>query len=448
MNPNVFCLTDENGSLLNPSIQATVLAKYSRSPDSAQKILETVSQESADEFQKKWVTGYGHNSVAELASVPVCFEGVSILAAKYIETWQRGGYSEKSNRYQVFSHDSFIVPPECPETMRRFVKKLYRTYNELMPQMLTHCASLMGKDPEDPEALKSKTVKARAFDNLRYLLPAGTGTNVAAVLNMRDARDMISSLKAHPNTEFKNIGEKMETTLEKVCGILLRHTEPNPFLITPKSLGSISEKFDIMDPSWYVDFYKLNPSFNASYETSKFESTVADLYRMGWQTFCRLMDQRDEHSEVPDVFKTIRFDFDVMMDYGSYRDLQRHRRCEQFAEPLTSDYGYLTPDDIIGTDMEEKYKLAMESINAFDDEEIKYDQNYLQYLVPLGYLHRSVFIMDLKELYYITELRTKPQGHVSYRRVAYEMYDLANKKLPNLMKWCRAIKPNTIEEHN
>lgn len=429
-------------------MQATILAKYSRSPYSVQEILESVSQESADAFQKKWVVEYGHNSVAELATVPICFEGISILASKFIETWQRGGYSEKSNRYQKFSHDSFIVPPNCPETMRRFVKKLYRTYNELLPQMLERCALLMEKDPKDPKTLQSKSVKARAFDNIRYLLPAGTGTNVAAVLNMRDARDMVSSLKAHQNAEFQSIGEKMQLALEGICGSLLRHTEPNPFLILPKSLGSPSEKFDMMNPSWYVDFYKPDPKFNGAYETAKFESTVTDMYRMGWPTFCKLMNQRDEHSEVPDVFKTIRLDFDVMMDYGSYRDLQRHRRCEQFAELLTSDYGYLVPDDIIGTDMEEKYKLAMESISVFNDEDIAYDQHYLQYLVPLGYLHRSVFIMDLKELYYIAELRTKPQGHISYRRIAYEMFKLASEKFPNLMQWCQVTKPGQIGEHN
>ena len=136
-----------------------------------------------------------------------------------------------------------------------------------------------------------------------------------------------------------------------------------------------------------------------------------------------------------------------MMDYGAFRDLQRHRRCEQFVEPLCIDYGFVVPDDIIGTDLEGEYREAMSSILAYEDDSVIYDQDLFQYMIPLGYLHRSIFQMDLKELYYIIELRTKPQGHISYRRIAYQMYELAMTRFPQLMQWCRAIRPDFIGEH-
>jgi hypothetical protein len=87
----VFCLTASDGRLLPPAVQATVLAKYSRSPLSAKQIVAQLTPEDADKFQEKWVIGYNHSSVAELAVVPLCFEGVSIVASKFLESFQRPG---------------------------------------------------------------------------------------------------------------------------------------------------------------------------------------------------------------------------------------------------------------------------------------------------------------------------------------------------------------------
>jgi len=158
------------------------------------------------------------------------------------------------------------------------------------------------------------------------------------------------------------------------------------------------------------------------------------------------MDARPEHSEVPNVFKTVNIAFDVIMDYGAFRDLQRHRRCEQFVEPLTTQYGYVIPDDIAGSELESEYVAAMDSILSYSDEVI-HNSDLSQYIIPLGYLHRSRFQMTLKELYYIVELRTRPQGHMSYRRVAYKMHELAKLQHPQLMKWCRAVEPLLHGEH-
>jgi thymidylate synthase ThyX len=444
----VFCLMDEHGKFLEPAIQATTLAKYSRSSESAKEIVKSISLESAEKFQEKWVVEYGHNSVAELACIPVCFENVSIIASKFIESWQRPGFSEKSTRYQKFSIDNFVTPPGCSDTMKRFVKKFYDTYESLHSKMLKRCAKLMGYNSNDEKILLKNSVKARTFDNLRYLLPAGTGTNLAAVINMRDARNLITSMKGHQNSEFREIGDKTQHAIEKICPVLLRHTEPDNYSLDTKHLGDISTKFKITNPNWYVDFYESFCSKNEnSEETQKrFMKSIKDVYGMDFDTFSKFMEARPEHKEIPDLFKTIRIAFDIMTDYGSFRDLQRHRRCEQFIEPLTINYGYIIPDDMSGTDIEESYVQAMESINSYGDDKILHSQ-YYQYMIPLGYLHRSVFVMDLKELYYIVELRTKPHGHQSYRKVAYEMYELAKNKYPLLMQWCRATHPSIVGEH-
>jgi thymidylate synthase ThyX len=443
---DVFCLTDRDGRLFNPAVQATVLAKYSRSPESARALVEKLSEEEADKFQEKWVVQFGHNSVAELAVVPVCFEGISIVASKFVESWQRPGYSEKSTRYQVFSRDSFVTPPGAPPTMRQFASRFYDAYDRLHPKMIRRCAELMG---EDPNAKKpKKEVKARAFDNIRYLLPAGTGTNVAAVVNMRDARKMIVGLRGHSNSEFRLLGDKLHDAAMELAPSLVKHTEPDRFRLPIKGLGALIPGFDPSSPAPYVQMSVPHPNVEPAYEQAAFESRVIDLHGMSWTTFCKHMEGRPDHAEVPEVFKTIPISFDVMMDYGAFRDLQRHRRCEQYVEPLTSNYGYVVPDDIAGSDLEPEYREAMESLMAYDDDQVVHDVDLMQYMIPLGYLHRSRFQMDLKELYYIVELRTSPRGHISYRRIAYEMFSQAKTRYPELLQWCRVTEPTTIGLHS
>lgn len=439
----VFCLTDPEGRLLPPAVQATVLAKYSRSPMSARELLRQLTAEEADKFQEKWVVGFGHNSVAELAEIPVCFEGVSIVASKVIESWQRGGYSEKSTRYQAFSKDSFVTPPGAPDTMKAFAARLYEAYERLLPKTVRLVAEKVGDDPENPK----RTTHARAFDNVRYLLPAGTGTNVAAVLCLRDVRDMVSVLRGHPNPEFSKLGDMLHDAAYEVAPALLKHTDPDSFRLSVKWLGEVDPGFDFESPRPYVRVHRPHLMPEPQLEQAAFEALVADRHGMDWETFSKYMESRPAYAEVPDIFKTVRISFEVMMDYGAFRDLQRHRRCEQYVEPLRTDYGYVVPDDIAGTDLEPEYRAAMESISSYEDEKVVHDADLMQYMIPLGYLHRSVFQMDLKELYYVVELRTKPQGHISYRRIAHGMYELASDRLPGLMRWCRATRPDGIGLH-
>ena len=443
---DVFCLTGSDGRLLPPAVQATVLAKYSRSPLSAREIVQELTEEEADKFQDKWVIGYNHSSVAELATVPLCFEGVSIVASMFLESWQRPGYSEKSTRYQVFSRDSFVTPPGAPSTMKAFAGRFYDAYEDLNKKLLPRVAELMGKDPKDPKSLEDRLVKARTFDNVRYLLPAGTGTNLAWVGNTRDARYMISAARGHTNPEFQALGDATATAVGELCPVFMKGAEADSFEPMIRSLGNLSPKFKLSSPSWYVDLHRKHLLVDPVLVQKSFESVVADRYGMSWTAFCKHMDERGKRG-VPKVFRTIPVSFDVMMDYGAYRDLQRHRRCEISAEPLTINYGYVVPDDIAGTELEPQYRAAMDSIQAYDDDAVVHDPDLMQYMVPLGYLHRSIFDMDLQELYYITELRTQPQGHISYRRIAYEMYKLGKERFGPLMNWCRAIEPDSIGVH-
>ncbi len=440
----VFCLVGEDGRLLDPSVQATVLAKYSRSPLSAAEILKSISAEEADRFHHKWTVGYGHSSVAELASLPICYEGVSIVASKFLEQGQRSGYSEKSTRYQKFSADSFVTPPGAPATMKAFAARFYAAYDRLYPRVARRCAELMGLDPNDPAVLEKPTVKARTFDNVRYLLPAGTGTNLAASMNLRDARYLAREALGHSNPEIVALGRATIEAASGLCPALMGKVEPDEFEPRITSVGRgwrepIPRGWDVE-----LDVPASSPSHPAA--IAAVMEAAAVQYGMTWEAFSRHMESRGDR-QVPKIFKLARVRYRVTMDYGAYRDLQRHRRCEQYAEPLTADLGYVVPDDIAGTNMEREYRDTMESVHEYDDHAVVFNSDLLQYMIPLGYLHRSIFDMDLREMYYLTELRTKPQGHISYRRVAYAMFQEAEAAMGELTKWCRAVKPDSIGEH-
>ncbi len=441
---DVFILLGPDGKLLPPAVQATVLAKYSRSPLSAREIVSSVTPEEAEAFQEKWGVTYGHSSVAELATMPYCFEGVSIVASKFLERYQRPGYSEKSTRYQVFSEESFVQPAGASERLRKVAARLYSTYKALEKPVTEYVAQLVGGAPI-AELVTKSTVKARAFDNLRYLLPAGTGTKLAAVVNARDARYMMSDLLGSQLPELRAIGAKMMGAASAFAPVFAMGAKPNSFELPIRSLGPIPQ--DATPGTWWVRERRGGRA--SSWDISQqFWRDVHDRYGMTSAEFDVYMAARG-NNPVPDIFKTVPISFDIMMDYGAYRDLQRHRRCEQYPEVLSPKYGYIVPDDIAGSIFEATYREAMDYARSEclamlaegDAPEL------VQYGIALGFLHRSIFQMDLKEHYYITELRTQPQGHISYRRVAWEMAEVGREVYPSLVKWNRAVRPDRIEEH-
>ena len=437
---------DENGNPLHPAVQATALAKYSRSPLSIREILATLTPEEADKFQDKWTNAYGHSSVEELCSIPVCFEGVSIIASKVLESFQRAGYSEKSTRYQEFSKDSFVKNiktfTHIKHSLNEEVEFLYDAYQRLGRALTPLVRQKMFGSSATLSQKEESALKARVFDNVRYLLPAGTCTNVGAVANGRDIKYMCRTLLSHPLAELRDIGIKFVEQLRSFNPVLVSSIDTQPAINQFASIKDIG--FDLGMNDWRV--YMCNCSDNVIPRLSRL---LSSHYGIELPVFLEMLKNRDK-TPVPSVLRRFRADFYIQMDYGAYRDLQRHRRCEQYSEILSAKNGYLVPDDILGTELEKDYLETMNEArnNYFNCAEAHlYSEEELQYIVPLGYLHRSIFSMDLEELFYIVELRTKPQGHISYRRVAYRMYEQAYRAWPELMKCCQAVRPTEIGLH-
>src|SRR5258706_9608980 len=151
---------------------------------------------------------------------------------------------------------------------------------------------------------------------------------------------------------------------------------------------------------------------------------------------------RGQHDELLRAYSSgQRFRFDILMDIGGFRDMHRHRRCTQVIQEFTTAHGYDVPDELDAAGLTSRYMATMQSVvNAVR----KLAQGgaaeapeSAQYAIPLAFRKRTLFKMDFAEALYISELRTTPAGHTSYRRVAYAMYEAVARKHPALAGYFR-----------
>jgi hypothetical protein len=152
--------------------------------------------------------------------------------------------------------------------------------------------------------------------------------------------------------------------------------------------------------------------------------------------------RRGRHDEMLRAFCAgQQFRFDILMDIGGFRDMHRHRRCIQIGQEFTTRHGYDAPEELEAAGAKENYDAVMQrTASAVEQLASRGGAEALensQYAIPLGFRKRTLFKMDFAEVVYISELRTGPAGHFSYRNVAYAMYEAAAKKYPALAKYLR-----------
>jgi Thymidylate synthase complementing protein len=154
------------------------------------------------------------------------------------------------------------------------------------------------------------------------------------------------------------------------------------------------------------------------------------------------LHSRGRHDEMLRAFRAgQRFRFDILMDIGGYRDMHRHRRCIQIEQEFTTQHGYEAPRELEPAGALSAYRAAMDraraTVGSLAKRRTPEALEDSQYAIALGFRKRTLFKMDFAEAVYISELRTGPAGHFSYRNVAYEMYEEVKKKYPALAQYFR-----------
>jgi thymidylate synthase ThyX len=366
------------------------------------------ASEKARAFHEKWTVGYSHASVSEHAVVHLGIENVSILAAKAIEDARLGSYTEKSTRYVQFDRDSPVDPPEFSAEQctvyRGACNQLLDTYAELMPMVIEAVAR------RAPGA-KDAAIKAQALDAVRGLLPAGGRTSLGMTCNARTLAALCRKMGGSASEEVRLLAAKMADAGRVVAPTLLRHTEP----VGPREKPMVRRSYTgaiVEVHLWDDDALDRVVSAMQSMAT---EPSMRTAVR-------RALIDRGPHEPAPRAFEATSYHVALTLDYGAYRDLQRHRMLSPFTGLLTPAMGYDVPELVYAVGRHHQYVDAMGRAAAAWASLVDQNQSAAQYVVPLGYRHRVLWVVNLRELIHVIELRSGKQGHPSYRRVAQELY--------------------------
>ncbi len=433
---------------------AVAFAKCSRDPRPFDVIIDELDADKSRQFHEKWVVGYSHGSVAEHAIAHIAIENVSILATKVIEDTRLASYTEKSTRYQVMEAGRCYRPKNMAPSSEIFfeaaVEYLFETYasaTEKVSELMR--IKFPRKEGESGFNYESR-IKSKTCDVTRYLLPAGTMTQLGTTMNARSLEHCISKLLSHPLAEMQEIGEEMKGVALKELPTLVKYAAENQFMKTyPGSLDDIVEKIpqiksskDVELANWTPDAVQRVVSALLFRNSSLPYSAVADYVKRLRQEesaaiIDRVMQQRGGHDAAPREFEEALFTFDVLVDYGAYRDIQRHRIMNQTPQSLTVSHGYEMPEEIKEAGLSDEYSKAMDfAANAFGIIQCETPLE-AQYVVPLGYKMRLLMTMNLREVFHFTELRSGKNGHKSYRRIAQKMADEVIARFPEIGKYLR-----------
>ncbi|MGI9101064.1 MAG: FAD-dependent thymidylate synthase [Terriglobales bacterium] len=479
-----------------PEVQAYAMAKYSRSALSMKESLRELNEQKAEKFLNTFYFQYGHRSIADLAHLAMAIEKLSILAAIAVVDEQRWDGQERSTRYQDFKRGGFFVPEFADRAQEQFYREtvgnLFTEYEVLSEGMWRYLAERTPKPPEmKPEAYE-RTLRARAFDISRYLLPLATNTSLGQIVNARTLENQVSRLLSHTHAEVRRLGERLKQAAKepaynvngdrvralieefpgddealarkaeelllkdvRVSPTLVKYAEANPYAMeTRRALRQAAAEImaggavEEARPVELLDDEPLEIELAATllYEHCHYpyrqirrqvegmtEQRRAEIIALG-------RAHRGKHDELlRPLCAGQKFRFDILMDIGGFRDLHRHRRCVQIGQGFTTAHGFDTPEEVRSAGVRERYEKTM---NTAADAATKIGGENGEYVIPLGYRKRTLFKMDFAETVYISELRTGVGGHISYRRVAYQMYQEVTRKYPTLEGYFRVTDPS------
>jgi thymidylate synthase ThyX len=499
--PEVFAIHG-----VEPEVLAYAMAKYSRSALSMKASLEHISSQKASEFLNTFYFSYGHRSIADMAHVPMALENISLLAAIEVVDEQRWDGQERSTRYQDFSRRLYYTPQDLNGVeeahYHQTIGELFDAYDDVFATTVKHYNQVHAIPEGMDKAQYDRTVRARAFDIARSLLPMATLTSVGQVVSARTLEGQISRMLASPFAEVRDVAQRMaraatfpafnpnQEVLEAVASEIRRNTddlsaqaiarqaerlaqpvnsaptlvkyvEPNVYRETLRKLAlsefkevSTQEIDNITNDDrkaavrvTWPDRYKAEDEIIATLLYEHCNHPYEHLLRWvgsgywgnsrRWNFLNSAISLRPRHEELPRAFRALGgIAVDVYMDIGGFRDLHRHRRIQQFFQSYIA-------DDFATSDVADQQTLSMPKVvldkikPAFDVFQTLRRMNGhsvedAAYLLPLGTKRRFLMKMDLGEAAYISELRTQPAGHISYREIAWKIFEALKEQAPHL----------------
>jgi thymidylate synthase ThyX len=452
------------------SLRRVLLEEFINEPDSGFDALagsgtdsdDMVAVRKAEEFYERVLVGYGDDSVAELAGAHIAVERTSTLAAKALED-SRIGISplEKSTRYVRFDrpgpdgrHLFYRGPELAHPAYEPAADALFAAYGGMVEPVTEAIRARYPIDPGETDRAWKSATRAKALDLLRGVLPAGTLTNLGLFGNGRAFEYLITKMAAHELPECRQLAsdlhrelalvipafvkralddrygrpaaERMSKTREKASALARRSQ--------PASVAGPTVRLVEHDPDAErkVVSAALFPHSNAA-----LEEQVADPDQV---LEALLGDRANRRQRAPRALEHAEYVFEIVANFGAYRDLHRHRMLTQDRQLLSTALGYDVPPGLEALGMADRFTAAIEAAAAAHPAlERDAGPALAQYLVPLAFRVRWYFRANLREIYHLCELRTTPQGHPDYRWVAQEMFRRVAEVHPRLARYARFV---------
>ncbi|MPZ49979.1 MAG: thymidylate synthase [Dehalococcoidia bacterium] len=466
---SVFVLTD-----LPEMVKGALFARYSRSPKTLRRLFldefqygiesegktATVGLGRAADLYERVFIEYGDDSVAQLAGVHVAVEGASNLLTKIIERGRLMSYLEQSTRYMPYNdqpngHWRYHIPEELSGRGRdRFVEAVNRAF-ELYTKLFEPLQTYLKTQYPQPEGTSGgayrMSIRAKACDILRGLLPAATTSNLGIYGSAQAYEALLLRLLSHELAEARQAGEAMLAELKKVVPVFVERVDRRDrggvfidYLRSGRqatrnqvqSLAAISGEDTLDAPQ--VDL----TDFDADGETRVVAAVLFELAglsdREAVQTAKALAPReraeiiaayagpRSNRRHRPGrAFERTAYRFEIVADYGAFRDLQRHRLLTMEWQALSPHLGFDLPPEIAGINADGEWRDLMEFCREVYEELLQeISATVAQYVVPMAYRLRFVMDMNAREAMHVIELRTTEQAHRNYRILCLEMYRL------------------------
>ncbi len=452
------------------SLRRVLLEEFINEPDSGFDALAGSSTESddmvavrkAEEFYERVLVGYGDDSVAELAGAHVAVERTSTLAAKALED-SRIGISplEKSTRYVRFDRPGpdgrylFYRGPELGHpAYEPAADALFAAYSGMVEPVTEAIRARYAIEPGETERAWKSATRAKALDLLRGLLPAGTLTNLGLFGNGRAFEYLITKMAAHELPECRQLASDLHRELALVIPAFVkralddRYGRPAAERMSKTreitaALARRDKSAPVSGPS--VRLVEHDPNAERKvvaaalfpHSNASLEDQVADPDQV---LEALLGDRANRRQRAPRALEHAEYVFEIVANFGAYRDLHRHRMLTQDRQLLGTSLGYDVPPGLAALGMADRFTAAIEAAAAAHPGlERDAGPALAQYVVPLAFRVRWYFRANLREIYHLCELRTTPQGHPDYRWVAQEMFRRVAEVHPRLARYARFV---------
>lgn len=411
----------------------------------------------AQSFYDRILDGYGDDSIGELGGAHLAIENISMLAAKIIEDCRIGGSPlEKSTRYiyfdqkvngeYLFYREPILMTSAYRNIYIETCNMLFETYSRLIPTMTSWMESQFPKDDGVPKGAYAATIRAKVLDCLRGLLPTGTLTNMGLYGNGRFFEQLIHKLNNNTLAELQEIGKKTYTELNKVIPSFIRRASSDHH--THTQVAELIERRDTVrreTEQTFTDFperslqpgvklldwdreapQKVAAALLFEYSNKGLGDLLSHVKELSVDEVGQILDsgasfRENRRQKSPRALEHATFTFEIIANFGVYRDLQRHRILTQERQLLTCDYDYFMPPELKGLEIESDYCEAMHRAKEVFDIIAAELPEEAQYVVPMAFNIRWYFHVNLRSLQWLCELRSAPAGHPNYRFIAQEL---------------------------